>query len=133
MAWTDGRALVATGSPFDPVEMNGRPVRVGQVNNVYVFPGVGLGCMVAEVRKVTDALFRAAAEALAHAVSDADVAEGTLFPPVRRAALRHRARGRRSRARGARHRRRPRHPRREVDEEVRAAMWEPHYPRLTKA
>jgi malic enzyme len=83
LAWTDGRALVATGSPFAPVAAGGRTVRVGQANNVLIFPGVGLGALVAEARTLSDALFRVAAETLAGQVSAADLAAGSLFPPLR--------------------------------------------------
>jgi malic enzyme len=86
LAWTAGRAIVATGSPFEAVRWGGRVVRIGQSNNAFIFPGVGLGALVAEAREVSDGMFRAAAECLAGLVSDADVAAGSLYPPI--AALR---------------------------------------------
>ncbi len=54
LRWTGGRALVATGSPFDDVDVDGSPIRISHSNNVYVFPGVGLGVILAKARKVTD-------------------------------------------------------------------------------
>jgi len=81
--WTNGRALMTTGSPFDPVEHDGRLLPVSQGNNVYVFPGVGLGTIVSGAAKVTDAMFAAAANALAARVDDSALDEGVLYPPLR--------------------------------------------------
>jgi malate dehydrogenase (oxaloacetate-decarboxylating)(NADP+) len=82
--WSDGRAIVATGSPFDPVVHRGRTYRIGQGNNAFVFPGIGLGLWVGGVRRVTDAMFLDAARALAHLVSQADLDLGAVYPPLTR-------------------------------------------------
>jgi malate dehydrogenase (oxaloacetate-decarboxylating) len=65
LRWTGGRALVGTGSPFPPVEIDGRPIRISQVNNSFIFPGLALGILVARARRVTDGMIMAAAKALA--------------------------------------------------------------------
>ena len=84
ITWSDGRAIVATGSPFDPVEYNGRRYRIGQGNNAFVFPGVGLGVWYGNVRRVTDGMFLAAAKALAQQISESDLAEVAVYPPLGR-------------------------------------------------
>jgi malic enzyme len=84
IAWSDGRAIVATGSPFPPVDVDGRAVRIGQCNNAFIFPGVGLGLWVGRVRRATDGMFLDAAKALASQVTDADLAGGAVYPEIRR-------------------------------------------------
>jgi malate dehydrogenase (oxaloacetate-decarboxylating) len=79
--WTDGRALVATGSPFPPVEHNGVTYRIAQANNALVFPGLGLGVTVARASRITDGMITVAAEAVA-ALSDATSRGSSLLPPV---------------------------------------------------
>ena len=82
--WSEGRAIVATGSPFDPVDYEGVRHRIGQGNNAFVFPGVGLGVWLASARRVTDGMFLDAAKALAAKVTDEDLAETAVFPRLGR-------------------------------------------------
>jgi malic enzyme len=83
-AWTDCRCLVATGSPFANVDCGGRTYRIGQGNNVFIFPGLGLAAIAAQARRVTDGMTKAASEALAAEVTREERAAGLLFPAVRR-------------------------------------------------
>ncbi|THB80294.1 MAG: NAD-dependent malic enzyme [Desulfobacteraceae bacterium] len=80
--WTDGKALVATGSPFDPVVHNGKAYRIGQMNNAFVFPGVGLGVVASGATEVLPVFFSAAAHAVAEYISEEDIQDGILCPPL---------------------------------------------------
>jgi malate dehydrogenase (oxaloacetate-decarboxylating) len=82
--WSGGRAILATGSPFPPVTYNGKRYRIGQGNNAFIFPGVGLGLTVARARRVTDTMFLEAAKALANQVTDEDINEIAVFPELTR-------------------------------------------------
>jgi malate dehydrogenase (oxaloacetate-decarboxylating) len=82
MAWTEGRALIGTGSPFPPVQWRDRLIPIDQTNNSYIFPGVGLGALAAGARRVNDAMFMAAAKALAALSPTATDRHGRLLPPV---------------------------------------------------
>ena len=82
--WSDGRALVATGSPFAPVDHGGVHHRIGQCNNAFIFPGVGLGVTVARATHISDGMFLAAAKALADQVHADDLAASALYPELSR-------------------------------------------------
>jgi len=137
--WTDGRALVATGSPFPDVAHNGRVVRIGQCNNAFVFPGVGLGVLAAGARRVTNEMFVAAARALSElspavrAGTAADGASSSLFPALEdvREASRQVARavGREAQRTGLAE------PttEEELERRIAAMMWEPRYLRFVRA
>jgi malate dehydrogenase (oxaloacetate-decarboxylating)(NADP+) len=80
--WSDGRAIFASGSPFDVVEYNGKKIRPGQGNNSYIFPGVGLGMMACEAKTIPDAIFLRSARSLAESVTDDDLEMGSIYPEI---------------------------------------------------
>jgi malate dehydrogenase (oxaloacetate-decarboxylating)(NADP+) len=82
--WTEGRVIFASGSPFPPVTFKGRTYIPGQANNAYVFPGIGLGITACGARFVTDEMLSVAAKALAGMVSETDLEQGRIYPPLAR-------------------------------------------------
>ncbi|RMF99275.1 MAG: NAD-dependent malic enzyme [Gammaproteobacteria bacterium] len=128
IAWTDGRALVSAGSPFPSVRWRDREIAIGQGNNAFIFPGVGLAVLVGAIGCVSDELFFAAAEALAGAVTPQELQRGLLYPGIQRMPDVARAVARavleRARSLGLT-RRNDEVP---VDAALDAAQWEPVYP-----
>lgn len=82
-SWSNGKAIVATGSPFDDVQYGGKQFRIGQGNNVFIFPGVGLAAILTKAQTVTIDMFTTAAYALAECVAAEDLAAGTVFPYIK--------------------------------------------------
>jgi malate dehydrogenase (oxaloacetate-decarboxylating)(NADP+) len=80
--WTNGRVLFASGSPFQPLEVNGQTITPSQANNAYIFPGLALGIISAQVTRILDSFFLVAARSLANAVADETLENGALFPPL---------------------------------------------------
>lgn len=80
---TDGKGLVATGSPFAPMDWKGRTLQASQCNNMYIFPGVGLGALVCKATRVTDSMFLAASKAISAYVTSAQEATGLLLPEMK--------------------------------------------------
>jgi len=80
--WTDGEVVIATGSPFKPVEYKGRVFAIAQCNNAYIFPGIGLGVVAAKAKLISDEMLMAASNALADASPMVNTGEGALLPPL---------------------------------------------------
>lgn len=133
VAWTDGRALIASGSPFSPVTHGDREISIAQGNNVYVFPGVGLGALASGTRKVVDSMFAAAAHAIGARLGTEEIAAGRLYPPLRELRAISRdvaiAVGLHAMERGLA----PKIEPAELEARVDAMMWTPRYPRVRLA
>ena len=82
LTWTDGRGVVGVGSPFPSVDRAGRPFRTDQVNNSYIFPGVGLGVIASQATRISDGMFMAAAKALSEISLRKELPDGNILPPV---------------------------------------------------
>ena len=126
--WTDGRALVATGSPFAPVSHGGREISIAQCNNIYIFPAVGLGLIASRARRVTDAMMLAAARALGEkspVLTDLSAALLPTLPQLRDVAVHiANAVGRQAQRDGVA----PKTSDAELRERVAATQWTPAYP-----
>jgi len=84
LRWSDGHALIATGSPFEDVPIRGMVRRIGQANNVFIFPGVGLGTVVSGASRITDGMIAVAAVALADSLTSTELSDGCLMPEIKR-------------------------------------------------
>ena len=131
LAWTEGRALIATGSPFPDVEFGGHQITIGQCNNMFIFPGMGLGTIASGARLVTHDMFLAAAYALSACSPARQHPDASLYPAIedvrevsRCVAV---AVARAAQAAGIA----PPCAPEETESRITAAMWQPRYPRLT--
>jgi malate dehydrogenase (oxaloacetate-decarboxylating) len=130
--WTEGRAVVATGSPFPDVVHNGRVIRIGQCNNSFIFPGVGLGVIASGARRVTDAMFAAAARVLSEFAPVLHDPEAPLYPAleqVREVSLKVALEV----AREAQRAGLARVDLDKLEQTVSGKMWKPHYAPLRRA
>ncbi len=82
LTWTDGRALVGTGSPFDPVDVGGKKIHIAQTNNSYIFPGLAVGIVASKARRVTDTMVKAAATELIRHLPTQKDKQASLLPPI---------------------------------------------------
>jgi malate dehydrogenase (oxaloacetate-decarboxylating) len=85
MNWTEGRALIGTGSPFEPVTVDGKKISISQTNNSYIFPGLALGIVASKARRVTDSMIKAAAQELLRHVPTQKDKNAPLLPPISQA------------------------------------------------
>ncbi|KTD34447.1 malate dehydrogenase [Legionella moravica] len=125
--WTSGTALIATGSPFDPIELNGQKFDIAQCNNSYIFPGVGLGVVAGKARRVTDDMMMAAAIALSELAPAVETGVGRLLPELSsiREVSRHIAKA--VIKQGIKEGHISAMNDLEIDKAIDATMWTPHY------
>ncbi|MBI5299869.1 MAG: NAD-dependent malic enzyme [Deltaproteobacteria bacterium] len=83
ITWSEGQVIVATGSPFEPVSYKGKKIVIGQGNNAFIFPGVGLGVLASGASKITDKMFTVATNTLAEQISTDDRKEGIIYPSIK--------------------------------------------------
>lgn len=129
LKWTEGNAIIATGSPFDPVTYNGKTHHITQCNNVYIFPGMGLGVLAAKASKVTDGMFLSAARTLAKNGPALKDSCASLFPSIpdareiaKKIAL---AVAKKACEEGV-----ASCPVQDLEKEIAARVWDPRYPQL---
>lgn len=127
LKWTKGRALIATGSPFDPVTINAHQIYIAQCNNSYIFPGVGLGVVAGKAKRVTNKMMMAAATALSELAPAVQTGEGRLLPELStiREVSRHIAKA--VMLQGIKEGHISTMSEREIDKAVQETMWEPEY------
>jgi malate dehydrogenase (oxaloacetate-decarboxylating) len=130
IAWTDGRALIATGSPFPEISYSGQTITIGQCNNMFIFPGMGLGVFATQARRVTNEMFIAAARALSECSPARKASTAPLYPMVedvrevsRRVAL---AVGLAAQQAGVAEQT----SHEELERRITAQMWTPHCPHI---
>jgi malic enzyme len=128
LRWTEGKALVATGSPFEPVQYGDVTHQVGQANNMLIFPGVGLAAIVSRASEITDQMFGIAATTLAGLVTADRVAQGALYPPIADLRRISRAVAIAVATQATQEGVTQLAPGEDIEEAVAAAMWHPSYP-----
>jgi malate dehydrogenase (oxaloacetate-decarboxylating) len=127
MDWTEGRALVGTGSPFDPVNVGGKKIAVTQTNNSYIFPGLALGILASKAKRVTDTMVKAAAEELVRNLPTQKDKQASLLPPLSDARRLGRSIGQAVGKQAIRDGQAQVADEAELDRELQANIWEPVY------
>jgi malate dehydrogenase (oxaloacetate-decarboxylating) len=127
LRWTNGAALMATGSPFEPVELGGVTYHIGQCNNALVFPGVGMGAAIAKAQSMPDEVFSAGARAVQDFTGLATAEGASIFPPLRRLREVSRAVAVNAACALVETGAAPRVERAEIERRIDAAVWEPNY------
>lgn len=130
--WTNGKAILATGSPFQPVNYQGKTYKIGQCNNVYIFPGVGLGALASQATKVTDGMFLEAARTLSTFSPALKDPTESLFPTIEQVRTVSRAIAL-AVAKKACEEKVAKTAAADLEKGIAAHVWEPHYPTYVKA